>query len=209
MNLNDNSREPIERDKGIAITLYEIDGVKFGEFTLSSGKKSPYYVDMRVVPSHPNLFDKVTSMCSEMLEEEIDKDYFKVAGVPTAGLPFSALVSQKLFLPMIYVRKKEKSHGRKKGIEGKFSGGEVVLIDDVSTTGGSIIEAAETVRDAGGTVNHAAVILDREEGATENLREEGIELHACYSISEMVELLKDSPKLDEKEYETIMNYLKN
>lgn len=206
--MGEDSRESIGREKGIAISLYEIDGIKFGEFTLTSGKTSPYYADLRVIPSHPNLFDKVTDFCVDLINEEINKDYFKVAGVPTAGLPLATLISQKLRLPLLYVRKEKKSHGRKKGIEGKFSGGEVVLVDDVTTTGGSIKEAAETVRDEGGKVKHAVVVLDREEGAKEELEKNGINLHSCYTITELVGYLKNSTKIGEEEHSTIMNYLK-
>ncbi len=206
--MSDDSRESIGRKKGIAISLYEIDGIKFGEFTLTSGKTSPYYVDLRVMPSHPNLFDKVTDVCADMIREEIKKDYFKIAGVPTAGLPIATLISQKLRLPLLYVRKKEKSHGRKKGIEGKFQEGELILVDDVTTTGGSIKEAAETVREEGGKVNHAVVILDREEGAKEKLEKDDIKLHSCYTITELVDYLKESTKIGEEEHSTIINYLK-
>ncbi len=205
--MSDDSRESIGRKKGIAISLYEIDGIKFGEFTLTSGKTSPYYVDLRVMPSHPNLFDKVTDVCADMIREEIKKDYFKIAGVPTAGLPIATLISQKLRLPLLYVRKGKKSHGREKGIEGKFQGGEVILIDDVTTTGGSIKEAAETVREEGGEVKHAVVILDREEGAKEELEKNEIKLHSCYTITELVDYLKESTKIGEEEHSTIMNYL--
>lgn len=205
--MNSTSRESIGRKKGIAITLYEIDGIKFGEFTLSSGKTSPYYVDLRVIPSHPNLFKKVKDLCTETIEDEIDIDNLKIAGVPTAGGPFAALISQDLRLPLLYIRKEQKSHGRKKTIEGKFSQDEVLLVDDVTTTGGSIVEAAEKIREKGGTVNHAVVILDRKEGAKKALQEEGIKLHSCYTITELIDQLKNSTKMDEEEYKTIMNHL--
>ncbi len=207
--MGSDSRESIGREKGIAISLYEIDGIKFGEFTLTSGKTSPYYVDLRVIPSHPNLFDKVTDFCTDLIKEEINKDYFKIAGVPTAGLPLATLISQKLRLPLLYVRKEKKPHGRKKGVEGKFQGGEVVLVDDVTTTGGSVKEAVETVREEGGEVKHAIVVLDREEGAKEKLGKSGIQLHSCYTITELVDYLEKSTKIGEKEHSTIMEYLKN
>lgn len=203
------ARESFEKKKDIAARLHEIGGIKFGEFTLTSGKKSPYYVDLRVMPSHPNLFDKVTDICTDLIREEISEDYSKVAGVPTAGLPIATLISQKLRLPLLYVRKEKKSHGRKKGVEGKFQGGELILIDDVTTTGGSIKKAAETVREESGKVKHAVVILDREEGAEEELEKIGVNLHSCYKITELINYLRESTKISEEEHTTIMNYLKN
>lgn len=194
--------------KKIARRLYEVEGIKFGEFTLTSGKSSPYYVDLRIVPSYPKLFDEITEACAEMIDAEIKGEY-RLAGVPTSGLPFATLVSHKLSLPLIYVRKKEKSHGRKKSVEGLLEEDEIVLVDDISTTGGSIKEAGETVREEGGNVKHAVVIIDREEGAEEALKDMDIQLHACFKISEIVEYLKEDSSLSEDEYSLVMNHLEN
>ncbi|KXB05325.1 hypothetical protein AKJ50_01245 [candidate division MSBL1 archaeon SCGC-AAA382A13] len=194
------------RKKNIAKTIHEIKGIKFGEFTLTSGKTSPYYVDLRIIPSYPNLLKEIGEICALLIEDEIKGEH-KIAGVPTSGLPFATVVSQKLELPLLYVRKKKKSHGQKKNIEGEFEEGKIVLIDDVSTTGGSLLDAVETIRDAGGSVRHAVVVLDREEGAEENLRQVGVDLHACFSISDLIEYLKEYSIVDDKKYSMIMNYL--
>lgn len=207
MILGRNSVVDRDRKGEIASSLYEVGGVKFGEFTLTSGKTSPYYVDLRIVPSYPELFDMVTEFCADLVEREIGNDY-KIAGVPTGGLPYATLVSYKLGLPLLYVRKKKKSHGREKGVEGEFEEGEVVLIDDVTTTGGSIKEAAETVREEKGKVNHAVVILDREEEAEKELETAGVSLHSCFKISELVKHLKENGKITDGEYSTILDYLK-
>lgn len=203
--MEDLSEGDYERKKKIAARLFEVGGIKFGNFTLTSGKTSPYYVDLRIVPSHPKLFDEVCEVFADLVGE-IRGDY-KLAGVPTSGLPFATLVSQKLSLPLLYVRKGERSHGRKKGIEGEFEKDEIVLIDDVSTTGGSLENAAETVKAEGGVVNHAVVFLDREEGAEQNLKNVGIDLRACFTISELVECLRENAILDEEKYSLIMENL--
>lgn len=203
--MEENSAVPEESKKEIAGKLYEVGGIKFGEFTLTSGKTSPYYVDLRVVPSYPELFDEVAEACAAVVKE-IDGNY-KLAGIPTGGLPLATLISHKLELPLLYVRKSEKAHGRKKGVEGELEGGNVVLIDDVATTGGSIVEAAETVRGEGGTVKDAVVALDREEGAKEALEREGIELHSCFLISELIDYLREESILDQEKYSLVKEYL--
>ncbi len=205
--MNKISKEIDERRRDIATRLYEADSIKFGEFTLTSGKSSPYYVDLRLVPSYPKLFEDICDICADTLKE-IGGNY-KIAGVPTSGLPFATLVSQRLELPLLYVRRDQKGHGRKKGVEGKFERDYVVLIDDVSTTGGSLKEAAETVREEGGKVEHAVVILDREEEAHKNLQEMDIDLRPCFTISEIVDYLKESSILDEEKYSRVKNHLNN
>ncbi len=203
--MRESSSNSEEMKRKIARKLYEVGGIKFGEFTLTSGKTSPYYVDLRIVPSYPELFDEVAEACVEVVEG-IGGNY-KLAGIPTGGLPLATLISHKLKLPLFYVRKKEKSHGRKKGVEGEFEGGNLVLIDDVSTTGGSIMEAAETVREEGGIVKYAVVVLDREEGAEEALKEKGIKLHPCFRISELIDYLRGDSILDDEKYSLVKEYL--
>lgn len=192
-----------------ATLLYEVGGIRFGEFTLTSGKTSPYYVDLRIVPSHPDLFEKFTDICVAILKGEVEDEVDRIAGVPTGGLPFATLVAYKAGYPLIYTRKRKKSHGRKKAVEGVLEDGdEVVLVDDITTTGGSIRDAAEMIRGEEGSVHHAIVMIDREEGAEENLREEEITLHTGLKISEIVRHLRNASVLDEGKYSLIMNYLK-
>lgn len=206
------SRAPTTDEKTleeVAVRLYEVGAIQFGEFTLTSGKSSPYYVDLRLVPSYPELFEKLADICTKIILEEIDEQFDRIAGVPTSGLPFAALVAHKTGLPLIYTRKKKKAHGTKKAIEGVLENGEkVLIIDDLSTTGGSVENATEMVRNGGGIVNHATVILDREEGAREALEANGIQLHFCLEISELIEYLKESSSLSEEKYSLVEEYLK-
>lgn len=204
--MRENSSASEEMKRKIARELYEVGGIKFGEFTLTSGKTSPYYVDLRIVPSYPELFDEVAEACVEVVGGIEGK--CKLAGIPTGGLPLATLISHKLKLPLLYVRKKEKSHGRKKGVEGEFERGNLVLIDDVATTGSSIMEATETVRGEGGKVKDAVVVLDREEGAEEALEERGINLHSCFRISKLIDYLKEDSLLDDEKYSLVREYLK-
>ena len=204
--LSSKSYEEIARSA--AAQLYEVDGIKFGNFTLTSGKTSPYYIDLRVVPSYPDLFDKFTELSARVVKEEME-GIDRLAGVPTGGLPFAALVAHKTGHPLFYTRKKAKEHGRKKAVEGILKENEkVAVLDDISTTGGSIKDAVETIRNEKGEVGHALVMVDREEGAGENLNEIGVELHSCMKISELIDHLKEDALISGEERGTILKYLK-
>lgn len=193
----------------VAKLLHEIGAIQFGEFTLTSGKTSPYYVDLRLAPSYPKVLRKLRDVSMEIIGREIKDPVDKLAGVPASGLPLATAVSLGLDLPLIFVRKGRKAHGGGKLIEGVLNQGEkVVLVDDVATTGGSILRAAESIRGEGGEVKHAVIIVDREEGARGKLEERGIELHASMGIEEVVKYLREVGILEEEHFSSVMEHLK-
>lgn len=190
-----------------ATLLRDIGAIQFGNFKLTSGKTSPYYIDLRLAPSHPELFRRIRDLCVKALSE-IDAPVDKLAGVPVAGLPLTTAVSLKLDYPLIFVRKGGRGHGGEKVVEGSLSSGErVVVIDDVATTGGSLMNAAEGIRKEGGKVEHAIVVVDREEGAREKLRAEGIALHVCMGIKEVVEYLHSIGSLGDENFSAVIEYI--
>ncbi|MFP4005267.1 MAG: orotate phosphoribosyltransferase [Candidatus Hadarchaeia archaeon] len=196
-----------EKEKEIASELKNIDAIKFGEFELTSGKSSPYYLDLRTIPSHPPLFDLLTEECAKIIDSKIG-DEGTIAGVPTAGLPFASVISYKLKMPLVYVREEKKRHGTKSAIEGDVKG-EVILIDDLTTTGGSISSAAKTLRNAGANVENALVMVEREEGAEKNLKNIGINLHFLTKVSDIIKYLRETSKISDKEYRLVNDYLES
>lgn len=155
----------------MANILFKIDAIKFGVFKLSSGKASPYYVDLRVIPSFPDAFREICDFYAEYINNEIGvKNFDRMAGVPLTGIIFASQVAYNLKKPFIYVRKGVRMHGRERRVEGVLVSGErVLLIDDLVTTGLTIKKSADAVRAEGGVVTDAVVFLDREEGGKQVL----------------------------------------
>jgi orotate phosphoribosyltransferase len=132
----------------------------------------------------------------------------KILGVPTAGVPFATVVSQKLGIPLIYYRQARKEHGVRKKVEGILERNDrVLVIDDLITTGESVIETAEVIRDQGGVVNELVVLLDREQGGQQRLRSSRIEPHVLFKISDAMIWLNKVGLIEDKVYETLVKYI--
>ena len=194
----------------MAKILTKIDALKFGVFKLTSGKASPYYIDLRVVPSFPDAFTQICDFYIEGIIKEIGVNSFdRIAGVPIAGIPFASQIAYNLKKPFLYVRKGIRRHGRKRRVEGILSSGErVLLVDDLVTTGLNLRKAAEAIRAEGGIVEQAVAFLDREEGGKEKLAKNGIRLHALMKISEVTKILFELGALDEESLKTITKQIK-
>jgi uridine monophosphate synthetase len=185
--------------------LFEYQCIKFGDFTLASGKQSPIYIDLRRVVSFPDLFKLTTDAYAEQIKA---LDFDLISGVPYAALPLSAVVAWKMGWPLIYARKEAKEHGTGQKIEGVFQPGQrVVLLEDVITSGGSILTAAETLRAEGLRVSDAVVLVDRKQGGVETLSHQGIHVHPVLDIFSMLETLKHHQLIDTSTYKLVMTYL--
>jgi orotate phosphoribosyltransferase len=195
--------------KQIGLMLVRNESIKFGDYTLTSGKKSPYYIDLRQTISSPITMDWISNSLVRIITNEIGKNKVdKILGVPTAGVPFATMVSQKLTLPLIYYRKARKEHGVRKKIEGSVERNDrVLIVDDLITTGESVIEAAEAVREQGAIATELVVLLDREQGGSERLRQAYIEPHILFRVSEAFAWLTQVKLLSQEEFERISQYI--
>ncbi|BEP17389.1 orotate phosphoribosyltransferase [Pyrofollis japonicus] len=169
----------------LAGLLIRIGAIKFGEFVLSSGARSPIYVDLRIVPSFPDVFRRVLAMLSGLVASEAG-DAETIVGVATGGLPWATGVALSLGLPLAYVRSEKKGYGTGRRVEGVVRGCSVI-VDDVATTGSSLASAAEAVREAGGRPCYAVVVVDRGQGAGERLSGLGVRLLRLATLREVLE----------------------
>ena len=188
--------------------LLRTGSLKFGTFKLASGLLSPYYVDLRLIPSNPEAFQRTVAMYRSVLEPDIIKRAQRLAGVPTAGIAYAAVVALNVSKPFLYVRGEQKEHGRGRRIEGLLQPGDrVVVLDDVVTTGKSILEAADAIRAEGGIVEDAVVLLDRQQGADENLRKSQMKLHSFATVRRIAETLLTLGTIDEEQYKEILGQI--
>jgi len=191
--IKEQARKNLPVSKKIFIDgLFDAECVKFGNFTLASGKNSPIYIDLRKIISYPDLFARCIEVYKQMAET---LKYELIAAVPYAALPMAAGVAQQLHVPMVYPRKEAKAHGSGQMVEGAYRQGETaLLIEDVITTGGSILTAVQTLKDSGIIVKDVLVLVDREQGGSQTLREASMTLHAYLRLIDIVETLHQEGK---------------
>jgi orotate phosphoribosyltransferase len=191
--------------------LVKTGAIKFGLFKLTSGILSPYYIDMRTIPSFPQAFKTITSIYESTINEKIGLSNFdRIGCVPTAGIPYASVLSFKLDKPLLYIRKEVRVHGRERRIEGLLEPGDkVLLIDDLITTGKNLVSAVNAIRGEGGIIEEGLVLIDRQEGGIKKLSEMNVRINFFIRVSELAKKLFDIDVLDERKYEEIMKQIKN
>jgi orotate phosphoribosyltransferase len=179
--------------KEFSTFLHENKIIRFGDFTLASGKKSSYYVDLRLVPSYPHQFRKMVKYLQNEIIKDVGLDKFdSLVSVPTGGLVIASALAIETVKPLIYVRSKPKDYGTSKSVEGKIQEGmKVVMIDDVATTGGSVVNGIKSLKEEKIKVEDAYVIVNRMEGADEALEEEGVKLHSITNVMQITKSLHE------------------
>jgi uridine monophosphate synthetase len=189
----------------LILALADIGCVRFGDFTLRSGQRSPIYIDLRLLVSHPDVLRDVAQAYALLLRPLA---FDRLAAIPYAALPIGMAVSLELGCPLIYPRKEVKAHGTGRTVEGEFQKGErVVVLDDVITTGASKLEAIAPLEDLGLQVKDVVVLIDREQGGRECLEERGYRLHAVFGLGEMLDALTQHGRISTAQRDEVKAFL--
>jgi uridine monophosphate synthetase len=188
--------------------LVAIGAVKFGDFTLASGTQSPIYVDLRLLASHPRTLNLAARAYADLLAHG-HLQYDLIAALPYAALPIGTAVSLQTGDPLIYPRKEAKEYGTKRNIEGQWSAGQTaVMLDDLVSTGGSKVKAADPLREAGLTINDIVVLIDRSGGkAATELAAHGLTLHSVMTLEVMLGYLVQRGSVSQGKAEEVGKYL--
>lgn len=203
----DKARISTNELSALADELLSAGCIKFGEFTLKSGLKSPIYIDLRQIISHPTLLAEIAQAYLPLLS---NLQFSRIAGLPYAAIPIATAISLAGNYPMIYPRKEAKAYGTKAEIEGEYHAGEtVVVIDDLATTGGSKFEAIEKLTAVGLVVKDVVVLVDRQSGAKESLEQAGYSMHAVLTISQLLDYWEKNGKVEKDKIEQTKKFLAN
>ena len=174
-----------KKDELIA-ALKNCGAVKFGDFTLSSGKKSKYYIDIKKASTDPATLRIIAEQAAGKIRD-LDLDLNIVGGVALGGVPIATAVSLETGLPLLLVRKDVKDYGTGGQFVGDLTNGaRVVLMEDVTTSGGSVLDGISALRDAGAVVDMVITVVDREENAMERLDSVGVKLIPLVRASDLV-----------------------
>ena len=195
----------MESKKEFFLECYKLGIIKFGRFTLKSGIESPFYVDLRPLASDPKILKKLANYLLEMLPLD---NFDIICGVPYAALPMATAMSLESYLPLIIKRKEAKAYGTKKLIEGIYEKGQnCLLVEDVITSGKSLVETIDEVENEGIKVSDIVVVLDRQQGGKEKLEAKGYTVHSLFNISEVVEILREVNYIDDEEVARIQDFV--
>ena len=189
----------------LADSLLDAGCIKFGDFTLKSGLKSPIYIDLRRIITYPKLLQQIGEAYLPLLK---DLKFDRIAGLPYAAIPIASAITLAGNYPLIYPRKEVKTYGTKAEIEGDYHEGEtIVVIDDLATTGGSKFEAIEKLTGAGLVVKDVVVLIDRQSGAKESLAQAGYSMHAVLTIGQLLEYWEENGKVEKDKIEETRKFI--
>ncbi len=193
-----------EKEK-LAITLFEIDAVRLGEFKLHSGKISPIYLDLRLLASYPEALRLAAKAYSNALAG-LQFDLLTTA--PLAGIPIGTAVALEMNRPLVYPRKEAKKYGTGKLVEGKWEAGQTaVVVDDVTTSGDSILQCIKAIESVGMHVTDSLLLIDRQQGGLENIRAAGYNAEAVMTLREILDVLLQNGRISTEQHQHVLSNL--
>ena len=171
----------MEKDEFIQL-LKDCGAIQFGRFVLTSGAISDYYIDIKKASASPNILEKIAQAMAEYTE-----GYDLLAGMELGAVPLVVALSLETKIPYVIIRKRERGHGTGKQIEGgNVKNKKVLVIEDVTTSGGSLVKTLKILRENQGKVDEVLVVVDRESGAEERLRDLDVSFIPLLSVSDIL-----------------------
>ena len=197
--------------KDIIIELHQLEAIKFGEFKLKSGIMSPVYFDLRVMVSEPKLMAKISRiMWDTYADNKSGPKAQLICGVPYTASGPAYLISLDQNIPSIIKRKEKKEYGTKKMLEGKFEVGQnCLIIEDVISSGASVLETAEVLKNEKLEVTDVVVFLDREQGGSTNLKNQNVNVHSVTNVTTLLQILFEVGKITDEEKEKVENFIQS
>ena len=204
--MNENDKIQLEED--LILFLFDKNAIKIGNFTLSSGRKSRFYLDLRILQSYPLYFRKTISLLKTLIHSQIGLESFDyLCSVPTSGTVFGSALSYELFKPHIYVRKDLKNYGTQKKIEGALEpNSKILFVDDVITTGQSILTAVESLSN-NSVVSGVVALVDRQQGSQNLFDQFTLKIKSAITIHRIIDILNDNARINKNEYDRIKEEL--
>lgn len=198
----------LEKRKQLVTRLHDIGAIKFGSFTLKSGLVSPFYIDLRPIVSYPDILKQLSQLLSEDLKNIDEFDY--ICGVPYSGLSFASAISVADNVPMLVKRKERKKYGTKRLVEGSQKPGDkIVLIEDVVSSGASLLETIEDLGNEQLGVAGILVVIDREQGGTDLLKATGYNVQSIFTVTQLLDLLVEVGRLDEETAQKVKDFIQS
>ncbi len=191
--------------KQLILDLFANDMIKLGDFTMKSGKKSYIYADIRTAISYPKIFHQI---CNEYNKIMCDISYDLICGVPYSALTIASAIAYDHSIPMLLKRKEAKGYGTKKMLEGVYSAGQnCLLLEDVITTGASLVETSSVLEDHGLKITDVCVLIDRNQGGREAVKKHGYKLHSIMDLVQIIEVLYQENKISSQDKERALALL--
>lgn len=188
----------------IALKIFNYGLIKFGKFKLASGIESPFYINLREMYSYPDL----TRIVIDKLIDNIGfSDVEGIVGIVAAGVPLASILAYKLNMPLSYVKIERVKEDLEGFVEGVVKDRRVCIVDDVATTGYTMVRAINNLVDAGAKPVKAVVVIDREQGAYENVSKHNVKIYSLMKVSDLLRILYEEARLTYSEYIKLVNYI--
>ncbi len=197
---------PAKQLEAVIVALHDIGAVRFGDFKLHSGRHSPIYLDLRLLAAFPSALRQVAALYVAILET-INFDL--LAAMPLAGLPIGTAVSLEINRPLVYPRQALKGYGTGKKVEGAWLPGQrVAAIDDLITSGDSLLQGIAVLEEVGLQVPAAVVLIDRQQGGRQTLLDRGYRLYSAFNLSQMLATLARSGRITTQQRDEVRQALR-